>query len=101
MPEPSEKCTLDSEPETKEASPETRTNTKEDQDFSSSSTTESHLIIEAESKHLVRKLDLPKTKSQLLGSLFQQWNLLEQSVKVSVLERDSRTLQGTSASTSP
>jgi len=86
---PSEKCTLDSEPETKQASPETRTSTKDDQDFSSSSTTESHLIIQAESRHLVRNLDLPKTKTQLLGSLLQQWNLLEQSVKESFFWKEA------------
>lgn len=76
MTQPPEKCTLDSEPETKDASPETRTSMNEDQDFLSSSTTVPHLVTQAESEHLFRDLDLPKTKAQLLGSLRQQWNLL-------------------------
>lgn len=61
MPEPSQECTLHSEPESKEASPEAGTNTKEDQDSSSYSTTEPYLITQAELNDLVRDLDLPKT----------------------------------------
>jgi hypothetical protein len=60
---------------------------KEDQDFLSSSNTEPHLITQAESKHLIQDLDLQKTKAQLLGLLRQQWNLLEQSVKVSFFRK--------------
>jgi len=61
MPEPSVECTLDSETESKEASPEAGTSTKEDQDFLSYGTTEPHLVTEAELNDPVRDLDLPKT----------------------------------------
>ena len=67
MPEPPENCTLDSQPKSKKASPEAGTSPMEDQGFSSSSTIEPHLITKAESNHLVRDLDFPKTEAQLLG----------------------------------
>jgi hypothetical protein len=73
--------TLNSESESKEASAEPGTSTKEDQEISSSSNVDPHLNTQAESNHLVWDLDLPKTKAQLLGSSLQQWNLLEQGGK--------------------
>ncbi|GBM17169.1 hypothetical protein AVEN_47577-1 [Araneus ventricosus] len=42
-----------------------------------------HLVTQPELNDLVRDLELPKSKSQLLVSRLQQWNLLENSVKVS------------------
>jgi hypothetical protein len=65
VPELSEKYTLGSEPESKVDSPEAGTS-KEDQDFSVYSTAEQHLITQAELNDLVRDLDLPNTKDQLL-----------------------------------
>jgi len=76
LPEPPEKYTLDSEPESKETSPEARTSTKEEQDFSSYSTTEPHLVTQAELNDLVRDLDFLKIKAQLLGSWLRQCHLL-------------------------
>jgi hypothetical protein len=67
--------------------PETGTSTIEDQDFSAYSTIQTHLITQAELKDLVRDLDLPETKAQLLGSRLQQWNLLEKRVKVSLCRK--------------
>lgn len=61
MSEPPEKCTLDSAPEFKGTTPEAGTSVKEDQDFLPSSTTEPHLISQAELNDLVRDLDFPKT----------------------------------------
>ena len=63
MPEPPKKKTLDSEPEWEEAPTEAGTSTREDQDFSSSSTIEPHLITEAKVNDLVRDLDIPRTKA--------------------------------------
>ncbi|GBM48470.1 hypothetical protein AVEN_98999-1 [Araneus ventricosus] len=39
------------------------------------------LVTELQLNDLVRDLELPKSKSQLLGSRLQQWNLLEKGVK--------------------
>ena len=46
-------------------------------------TTETHLINESELNDLVRSLDLPKVKAELLASRLKQWNLLQNGVKVS------------------
>ena len=45
-------------------------------------TTEPHLINESKLNDLVRDLDLPKVKAELLASRLKQWNLLESGVKV-------------------
>lgn len=84
MPEPLEKFTLDSEPESEEGTPEVGTRATEHQDYAAYITSEQHLIARAELNDLVRNLELPKTKAQLLGSRLQQWNLLEKDVKVSL-----------------
>ena len=47
-------------------------------------TTEPHLINESELNDLVRDLDLPKVKVELLASRLKQWNLLQSGVKVCV-----------------
>jgi hypothetical protein len=41
------------------------------------------LIIQAEVIDAIWDLELPKTKAELLGSRFQQWNLLKKGVKMS------------------
>ena len=83
LPEPSEYYTLESEPESEEASTEAGSSMREDKDFSMYSTVEPHLITQAELNNLFWGLDLPTIKAQLLGSQLQQWNLLEKGVKVS------------------
>ncbi|GBN22052.1 hypothetical protein AVEN_241409-1 [Araneus ventricosus] len=50
-----------------------------------------HLLTQPELNELVRDLELPKSKSQLLGSRLQQWNLLEKGEKFS----SYRTIQST------
>ena len=45
-------------------------------------TTEPHLINESKLNDLVRDLDLPKVKAELLASRLKQWNLLQNGVKV-------------------
>ncbi|GBM49782.1 hypothetical protein AVEN_207006-1, partial [Araneus ventricosus] len=48
------------------------------------------LFTQPELNDLVRDLELPKSKSQLLGSRLQQWNLLEKGVKFSSYRTDSQ-----------
>ena len=45
-------------------------------------TTEPHLIDESELNDLLRDLDLPNVKAELLASRLKQWNLLQSGVKV-------------------
>ena len=45
-------------------------------------TSEPHLINESELNDLIRYLDLPKVKAELLASSLKQWNLLQSSVNV-------------------
>jgi hypothetical protein len=42
-----------------------------------------HLLSQAELNDLVRDLELPKEKAELLGSRLQEWNLLQPNTKVS------------------
>ena len=53
------------------------------------STNCSHLITQQELNDLVQDLNLPKSKSELLGSRLQQWNLLAPGTKVTVYRRRS------------
>ena len=41
-------------------------------------------ITQEELNDLIRDLDLPKCKAELLGSRLQQWNLLKENVRISV-----------------
>jgi len=41
-------------------------------------------ITQEELNDLIRDLDLPKCKAELLGSRLQQWKLLKESVRISV-----------------
>lgn len=44
--------------------------------------TQSHKIIQNELNNLLREMEFPKCKVELLGSRLQQWNLLEENVHV-------------------
>ena len=55
-----------------------------DSDFLPSTSSKPHLITQGELNDLVRDLQLPKSKAELLGSRLQQWNLLADNVKVSI-----------------
>jgi hypothetical protein len=78
--EPPENYTLDSETESEEASPEAGLSTREDRDFSAYSTTEP-LDHSGLDERPSSGLDLSTTDAQLLGSRYQQWNLLQEGVK--------------------
>ncbi|GBM86133.1 hypothetical protein AVEN_75407-1 [Araneus ventricosus] len=52
-----------------------------------------HLVTQPELNDLEQDLELPKSKSQLLGSRFQQWNLLEKGVKMSSYRTRQSTLK--------
>ena len=85
MPEPPEKYPLDSE--SKEVLLEAGTSAREDQDFSAYPTLERHLITPVDLNNLLEDLDLPETKAHLLGSMLQQWKVLEEGVKVSLYRK--------------
>ena len=53
------------------------------------------MITQAELNDLFRDLDLPKCKAQFLGSKLQQWDLLENGVKVSLCRKRQENLQCT------
>jgi len=53
-----------------------------DADCLSSTDSFNHKITEGELNDLIRDLELPKNKAELLASMLQQWNLLHHSVKV-------------------
>ena len=48
---------------------------------------EFHRISQEELNDLIRDLDLPKSKAELLGSRLQQWNLLKENVRISVYRK--------------
>jgi len=53
-----------------------------DADYLPSRDSSNHKITEGELKDLIRDLELPKNKAELLASRLQQWNILHHSVKV-------------------
>jgi hypothetical protein len=48
---------------------------------------EFHRIAEEELNDLIRDLNLPKSKAELLVSRLQQWNLLKENVRISVCRK--------------
>jgi len=53
-----------------------------DADYLPSTDSSNHKITEGELNDLIRDLELPKNKAELLASRLQQWNLLHHSMKV-------------------
>ena len=52
---------------------------------------EFHRITQEGLNDLIRDLDLPKSKAELLGSRLQQWNLLKENVRISVYRKKAQT----------
>ena len=48
---------------------------------------EFHRITQEKLNYLIRDLDLPKSKVELLGSKLQQWNILKENVRISVYRK--------------
>ncbi|GFR01132.1 hypothetical protein TNCT_387671 [Trichonephila clavata] len=53
-----------------------------DSDFEAEDLNEPHMLNRAELNDLVRNLDLPKQKTELLASRLHQWNLILSGVKI-------------------
>lgn len=66
--------------------------TSHDPDFLPATPTEPHLITQMELSDLIRDLDLPKNKAELLGSRLQQWNLLASDVRTSFYRHREKDL---------
>jgi len=86
FPVPRQQYILDSgdEPtEKREKTPQPSTST--DADFTADlQSNELHGITQEELNDLIRDLDLPKCKAELLGSRMQQWNFLKENIRISV-----------------
>jgi hypothetical protein len=89
VPLPPQLCILDSDDEpteNREKTPQPPTST--DFDFTTNHQfNEFHRITQEELNDLVRDLDLPKSKAELLSSRLQQWNLLKENVRISVYRK--------------
>jgi hypothetical protein len=89
IPVPPQQHILDSDDqpaENWEKTPQTSTST--DADFTADlQFNEFHRITQEKLNDLIRDLDLPKSKAQLLGSRLQQWNLLKENVRISVYRK--------------
>ncbi|XP_065444006.1 uncharacterized protein LOC101953070 isoform X3 [Chrysemys picta bellii] len=85
VPDAPESFSLDSDEEEEEdetSGPES--SMSQDPHFLPSSSSEPHFLTQGEVNDLVRDLELPKSKAELLGSRLQQWNLLAGDVRVSM-----------------
>jgi hypothetical protein len=59
-----------------------RPGTSHDSDFEAEGLDEPHRLNQRELSDLIRDLDLPKEKAELLGSRLKQWHLLQPGVKI-------------------
>ena len=64
-----------------------------DADYLPSTNSSIHKITEGQLNDLIRDLELPKNKSELLASRLQQWNLLHHSVKVTTFRTRSQEFE--------
>ena len=95
IPVPPESYTLDSDDDhdDDQDSVDPDPSTSADPDFELLySSPEPHLISQSELNDLVRDLELPNSKAELLGSRLQQWNLLESDVRISLFRDRQKDL---------
>ena len=89
VPVPPQRYILDSDDEpteNQEKTPEPSTST--DADFIAGLKFDDfHRITQEDLNDLIRDLDSPKSKAELLGSRLQQWNLLKENVRISVYRK--------------
>jgi len=86
VPVPLQQYILDSDDEPTEKQEKTpHPSTSTDADFTADlQSNEFHRIAQKELNDLIRDLDLPKCKAELLGSRLQQWRSLKENVRISV-----------------
>ena len=86
VPVPLQQCILDSDDEpTKNWWKEIQPSKSTDTDFTADlQFNELYRITQRELNDLIRDLDLPKCKAELLGSRLQQWRSLKENVRISV-----------------
>jgi len=86
LPVPLQQFILDSDDELTENREKThQPSTSTDADFTDDlQFIELHRITQEELNDIIRDLDLPKSKAELLGSRMQQWNLLKENIRISV-----------------
>jgi hypothetical protein len=86
---PPQQYILDSDDEPTEKRDKTpQPSTSMDADFTADlQFNEFHRITQEKLNDLIRDLDLPKSKAELLGSKLQQWNLLKENVRISVYRK--------------
>ena len=86
VPEPPKEYTIDSDDENKgkstSGSPEPPASTEPHVSHGRSSAPQPHTLTQDELSNLVRGLELSRSKRDLLGSRFKQWNLLEKNVRI-------------------
>ncbi|KAK1805157.1 hypothetical protein P4O66_019508, partial [Electrophorus voltai] len=58
-----------------------------DPDFSQGASSVPHRITQEELNDLICDLELSKSKAELLGSRLQQWNLLQENVRVTLYQK--------------
>jgi hypothetical protein len=75
----------------REKTPQTSTST--DADFTAElQFNKFHPITQQELNNIIRNLDLPESKAELLGSRLQQWNILEENLRISVYRKRHKDL---------
>jgi hypothetical protein len=89
VPVPPKQYILDSDDEPTETRKKTpQPPTSMDADFTADlQFNEFHRNTQEELNDLLKDLDLPKSKAELLGSRLQQWNLLKENVRISVYRK--------------
>ena len=85
VPVPLQQYILDSEEPTEKRGKTPQTSVSTDADFTADlHSNEFHRITQEELNDLIGDLDLPKCKTELLGSRLQKWNLLKENVRISM-----------------